>query len=553
MSKPAILTVDDEAEVLSAIERDLRRHYGGEYRILKAQSGREALEAVQELKQRNDPLALMLVDQRMPGMTGMEFLSEARSHYPRARKVLLTAYADTDVAISGINSIGLDHYLVKPWSPPDRHLYPVLDDLLSDWVATVELPYEGIRVVGSLESPGSHRVKEFLARNQVPYQWLDVDRNTEAQALFEGLPKEDRRLPVVFLPDGDYLVDPDNLTLAKHGGLTTEASQPFYDLIIIGAGPAGLAGAVYAASEGLSTAIIEREAPGGQAGGSARIENYLGFPSGLSGADLTRRAVTQARRFDAELLTAREVVNVRSEHPYHYVQLANGDELSCHAVLIASGVQTRLLDAPGAEAVTGKGLYYGAAVSEARNYRGQRVLVVGAGNSAGQGSEFLSRFSSRVTVLARSSSLSTSMSQYLIDRIEQNEKIDVRNRVEVVEVEGDQHFDGAVIRDLDSDEKEEIEAAAMFVYIGARPRTEFLSDSVARDPAGFIMTGPDLTEDGNRPQGWWPKRDPLLLECSVPGMFAAGDVRHGSVKRMATAIGEGSAALQSIHRYLSTV
>ncbi len=553
MAKPVILTVDDEAEVLSAIERDLRRHYGGEYRILKAQSGREALEAVQQLKQRNDPLALMLVDQRMPGMTGMEFLSEARTHYPRARKVLLTAYADTDVAISGINSIGLDHYLVKPWSPPDRHLYPILDDLLSDWVATVELPYEGIRVVGSLESPGSHRVKEFLARNQVPYQWLDVDRNAEAQALFEGLAEEDRRLPVVFLPDGDYLVDPDNLTLAKRGGLITEASQPFYDLIIVGAGPAGLAAAVYAASEGLSTAVIEREAPGGQAGGSARIENYLGFPSGLSGADLTRRAVSQARRFDAELLTAREVASMRSEHPYHFVQLANGDELSCHAVLIASGVQTRLLDVPGSEVVTGRGLYYGAAVSEARNYRGQPVLVIGAGNSAGQGGEFLSRFASRVSILARSSSLSTSMSQYLIDRIEQNEKIEVRNRVKVVEVEGDHHFEAAVIRDLNSNDEQRIEAAAMFVYIGARPRTNFLDDSVARDAAGFVLTGPDLMEDGERPKGWWPKRDPLLLESSVPGMFAAGDVRHGSVKRMATAIGEGSAALQSIHRYLSTV
>lgn len=553
MAKPVIMTVDDEPEVLGAIERDLRRHYGGDYRIIKAQSGDEALEAVQELKQRNDSLALFLVDQRMPSMSGMEFLTEARSYYPQARKVLLTAYADTDVAISGINSIGLDHYLVKPWSPPDRNLYPVLDDILSDWVATVELPYEGIRVVGSLESPASHEIKEFLARNQVPYQWLDVDRSQEARSLIEGLPEEDRRLPVVFFPEGDYLVDPDILTLAKKGGLSTEPSQPFYDLIIVGAGPAGLAAAVYGASEGLGTAVIERGAPGGQAGGSARIENYLGFPTGLSGADLTRRAVTQAKRFDAELLTAREVVAVRSEHPYHFVELANGDELTCHALLIASGVQTRLLKVPGADELTGRGLYYGAAVSEARNYRGQRVLVVGGGNSAGQGVEFLSRFASEVILIARNSSLTMSMSQYLIDRIEQNDKIEVRNRRQVVAVEGEQHFERAIVRDLGDDEKTSLKAAAIFVYIGAQPRTDFLDESVARDPAGFILTGPDLMDDGDQPKGWRPRRDPLLLECSVPGIFAAGDVRHGSVKRMATAIGEGSAAVQSIHRYLNSV
>ncbi len=553
MAKPIIMTVDDEPEVLNAIERDLRRHYGKDYRIVKAGSGTEALDAVRQLNQRGDPVALLLVDQRMPGMTGIEFLREAAEHYTRARRVLLTAYADTEVAIDGINEIGLDHYLMKPWSPPDQKLYPVLDDLLSDWVATVQLPFEGLRVVGSQDSPGSHRVKEFLARNQVPYQWLDVDRHADGRVLFEDLPAQDQRLPVVFFPEGDHLVDPDNLALAERCGLTTEATQPFYDLVICGAGPAGLAAAVYAASEGVQTALIEREAPGGQAGGSARIENYLGFPKGLSGADLTRRAVTQAKRFEAELLTAREAVAIRTEFPYHFVKLDDGSELSCHAVLVTTGVQTRLLEVPGAEELTGAGLYYGAAVSEARNYRGLPVIIVGAGNSAGQGAEFLSRFAAQVTILSRSSSLKTSMSRYLIDRIEANEKIDVKTRMAVTQVLGESHVEAVRVKDIDSDEEEEWETSAVFVYIGTEPRTQFLESIVARDPAGFLLAGPDLLEDGERPRGWSLRRDPMLFECSVPGVFTAGDVRHGSVKRVGAAIGEGSAAVQSIHRYLNSV
>lgn len=553
MAKPIILTLDDEPAVLNAIERDLRRRYGPDYRILKASSGQDALATVQELNQRGDALALFLIDQRMPGMTGIEFLREAAQHYPQARKVLLTAYADTEVAIGGINEIGLDHYLLKPWSPPDQKLYPVLDDLLSDWVATVELPFEGLRVVGSQESAGSHRVKEFLARNQIPYQWLNIDRSAEAATLLEGLSEGDRALPVVFFPDGTHASDPDNLSLAQKCGLTTVASAPFYDLVICGAGPAGLAAAVYAASEGVHTALVEREAPGGQAGQSARIENYLGFPRGLSGADLARRAVTQARRFEAEILTAREAVGIRSDFPYHFLQLVDGTELNCHAVLIATGVQTRLLDVPGAEELTGAGLYYGAAVSEARNYRGKHVLVVGAGNSAGQGAEFLSRFAARVTILARSSSLAVAMSRYLIDRIEENGTIDIRTGVTVERVLGETHVQGVEVASRESEQPETIEAQAVFVYVGAQPRTDFLEGILRRDEAGFLLSGPDLLDNGKRPKGWTLKRDPFLFECSLPGIFTAGDVRHGSVKRMATAIGEGSAAVQSIHRYLNSV
>jgi thioredoxin reductase (NADPH) len=553
MAKPIIMTVDDEPEVLNAIERDLRRHYGADYRIIKANSGSDALAAVQQLKQRGDLLALFLVDQRMPGMTGTEFLKEAAQHFSDSRKVLLTAYADTEVAIQGINSIGLDHYLLKPWSPPDRKLYPLLDDLLSDWVATVELPFEGLRVIGSQESADSHRVKEFLARNQVPYQWLNVDRSAEGRLLLEGLPEVDQELPIVIFPGGDYLANPDNLQLAERGGLSVSPEQPFHDLIICGAGPAGLAAAVNAASEGILVALVEREAPGGQAGGSARIENYLGFPKGLSGADLTRRAVTQAKRFEAELLTAREVVSVRSEFPYHFVRLDDGSEMSCHALLIATGVQTRLLDVPGAAELTGAGLYYGAAVSEARNYRDRQVLIVGGGNSAGQGAEFLARFASKVTILVRSTSLKVSMSQYLIDRIEKNETIDVMPRVSVAQVLGEDRVEGVRLDLKDSDEEQTLEAAAIFVYTGAQPRTEFLEGIVVRDPAGFLLGGPDLVENGERPKGWSLHRDPMMFECSVPGIFTAGDVRHGSVKRVAAAIGEGSAAVRSIHRYLNSV
>lgn len=554
MAKPIILTLDDEPQVLNAIERDLRAHYGGDYRILKAGSGSDALNAVQEIKRRGDSIAVFLVDQRMPDMSGTEFLEQARGLFPQARKVLLTAYADTEAAIASINTIGLDHYLMKPWHPPERNLYPVLDDLLSDWAAEVVLPYQGIRVVGTRWSASSHRVKDFLARNQVPYQWLDLEKNEEARLMAEGVEDAGHRLPLVFFPGGDTLIDPDNRSLAEKSGLTVEAKQPFYDLIIIGGGPAGLAAAVYGSSEGLRTVLVEKEGIGGQAGTSARIENYLGFPKGLSGADLARRAATQAKRLGAEILTAQEVVSIRANDPYRLAALSDGTELSCHTMLITTGVDVRRLNAPGVDDLTGAGVYYGAAVTEAASYRGERVFVVGGANSAGQGAVFLSQFAERVIMLVRGSSLTSSMSQYLIDQIEASENIDLMTSTVVEEVSaGEGRLEAVQVYNKEKDERTELPGKGMFIFIGAVPRTEFLQEVISCDSAGFILTGPDLTQDGKRPKGWTRQRDPYLLETSLPGVFAAGDVRHGSVKRVATAIGEGSACLQSIHRYLTTV
>ncbi len=553
MAKAILMTVDDEAQVLNAVERDLRQHYHSDYRSIKAGSGAEALETVHQLKRRNDVVALFLVDQKMPNMTGTEFLEQARQVYPEAKKVLLTAYADTEAAIASINSIGLDHYLMKPWDPPEQNLYPVLDDLLSDWIAHEVLPYEGIRVAGTQWSASSHHVKNFLARNQVPYQWLDIENDSEALTMVEAAQNSTHKLPVVFFPDGSTLLDPDNRTLADKAGLTTEASQPFYDLIIIGGGPAGLAAAVYGASEGLRTVMLEKAGIGGQAGMSARIENYLGFPKGLSGADLARRATTQAKRLGAELLSARDVVEVRAEDPYRFIKMANGDELSCKALMIATGVDVRELGVPGAEKVTGAGLYYSAAVTEAANYTGEHVIVVGGANSAGQGAVFLSQYANQVTMLVRGSSLELSMSQYLVDQIAACDNIEVVLRTEVVEVHGETILESVTVRNKDTEESQKLEGAAMFIFIGAVPRSKLIADLVARDGAGFVLTGPDLMKNGNRPKGWRLKRDPYLFETSLPGIFAVGDVRHGSVKRVAAAIGEGSATLQSIHRYLSTV
>ena len=552
MGKPFILTVDDEPQVLNAIERDLRRHYQDQYRVLKSTSGKEALDTLVRLRERDDQVALFLVDQRMPHLSGTEFLVQAKEHYPLARKVLLTAYADTEAAISSINTVGLDYYLIKPWDPPEQQLYPVLDDLLADWAATAEPAYEGIRVLGNLLTPDSHRVKDFLARNQIPYRWMDLETNGQARSLFDKLPEIERILPVVFFPDGEHLAKPDNLALAKKIGLATEASQPFYDIVIVGAGPAGLAAAVYGASEGLRTVLLEKEGTGGQAGTSARIENYLGFPKGLSGADLARRAVTQARRFGAEILAAREVCGIEVEDPYRRIRLEAGDEIACHVVILATGIETRQLQVPGAEALTGTGLFYGAAVTEAANFRGQPVFVVGGGNSAGQGAVFLSRFASRVTMLVRGSSLQVGMSQYLIDQIEATDNIEVLAESVVEALEGEGRLEAALIRPRGG-EPRRMPGAAMFVFIGAMPRTELVGDLVERDRAGFVLTGADLMKDGKPPKGWPLKRDPFLLETSVPGIFAAGDVRHGSIKRVAAAIGEGSACVQFAHQYLKTV
>jgi thioredoxin reductase (NADPH) len=553
VTKPVILSVDDDPQVLSAVERDLRRHYQSDYRIVKATSGAEALEAVQQLKQRDVPLALFLVDQRMPAMNGTQFLAEAIKYYPEARKVLLTAYADTEAAIASINQIGLDYYLMKPWDPPDQNLYPVLDDLLNDWQATVPVPYEGIRVAGTLWSPSSHAVKDFLSRNRIPYLWQDIEHNAQARELVESIPPDKRRLPVVFFPDGDMLLQPDNRALAEKIGLQTQATQPFFDLIIIGAGPAGLGAAVYGASEGLHTALIEREATGGQAGTSSRIENYLGFPRGLSGADLARRATAQASRFGAEILTTQEVTEVRVDGLYRIAVLGDGSELSCKAMVISTGVTTRTLDVPGSEKLAGAGVYYGAALTEAAHYRGRHVFVVGGANSAGQGAVFFSRYAKQVTMLVRGSALSRSMSHYLINQIAETPNIEVCLETEVLEAHGENYLEAITTINKKSGETEKRPADALFAFVGAMAHTDMVADVVERNSAGFILTGPDLIHEGKRPTGWSLKRDPYLLETSVPGIFAAGDVRQGAVRRVASAVGEGAVAVSFVHQYLNTV
>ncbi|MCL4295563.1 MAG: FAD-dependent oxidoreductase [Anaerolineae bacterium] len=553
MAEPVILTVDDEPQVLNAVNRDLRQHYRGDYRIIKAGSGAEAMEAVRQLKQRNTPLALFLVDQRMPGMSGIEFLAEARSYYPEARKVLLTAYADTAAAIASINSIGLDYYLMKPWDPPEQNLYPVLDDLLDDWAASVPLPYEGIRVAGTLWSAACHNVKDFLARNRIPYQWLDIENDAEARTLVAAINQEDRRLPVVFFPDGTILIEPEQRTLAGKIGMNTQAAQPFYDLIIVGGGPAGLGAAVYSASEGLRTLMIEQAATGGQAGTSSKIENYLGFPKGLSGADLARRAEAQARRFGAEILAPQEVIRVRVEDPYRIVQLQDGTELNCHTLLIATGATVQNLQVPGAEPLTGAGIYYGAAVTEATHYCGQHVYVVGGANSAGQGAMFFARYASQVTMLVRSSALEKGMSRYLVDQIYGQDNIDVRLGTVVAEVHGTGRLEAITLQNTDTGQMETVPAAALFVFIGAVPHTDLVAGVVERNAAGFILTGTDLMRNGQRPKGWTLKRDPFILETNVPGIFAAGDVRQGAVRRVASAVGEGAITVGLVHQYLKTV
>jgi thioredoxin reductase (NADPH) len=553
MAKPIIMTIDDEPHVLNAIARDLQAHYQSDYRIVKASSGIDALETVQEFKRRNDPIALFLADQRMPSMSGVEFLEEAIKLYPETKRVLLTAYADTDAAIASINAIGLDYYLMKPWDPPEERLYPVLDDLLSDWLASVPVPYDGIRVAGTLWSASSHDVKEFLARSQIPYEWLDIERDSDARELVEASSEGRPQLPTVFFPDGSTLMDPDLSTLADKVGMTTQAQQPFYDLIIIGAGPAGLGGAVYGASEGLRTVVIDKEAAGGQAGTSARIENYLGFPQGISGADLTRRATTQVQRLGAEILTAREVTGVRVEEPYKIVTLNDGRELSCHALMIATGVTVRELDVPGIEDFIGGSVYYGAATSEAVHYKDKKVFVVGGANSAGQGAMFLSRFASEVTVLIRGDSLQTSMSQYLIDQIDGTDNISLMTNTEVTAVKGTDRLEEITVKNKKSGESETLSADAVFIFIGAVPHTDVLGDVVELDEAGFVFTGQDLIRNGQRPRNWKLKRDPMPLETSVPGIFAAGDVRHGVIRRVASAVGQGAVAVSLVHKYLETV
>ena len=553
MAKPIILSIDDEIQVLNAIVRDLQGQFGSKYRIMKATSGTEALDTLRQLKLRNSPVALLLADQRMPEMEGTEFLTQAVELYPEARKVLLTAYADTEAAIRSINEIGLDHYLMKPWDPPDQNLFPVLEDLLSDWLATVPVPYDGIRIAGTLWSPQSHNIKDFLARNRIPYQWLDLEEDPQTQTLVDSVIEGDTRLPVVFFPDGSTLIQPDFRALAEKVGLQTEANHPYYDLIIIGAGPAGLGAAVYGASEGLSTALIEREATGGQAGTSSLIENYLGFPKGISGTDLARRATDQAKRLGAEILTAVEVVNVRVEDNYRVITLNDGTELSCKVLIIASGVTVRKLDQPGVERLTGAGIYYGAALSEAAFYKDKPVYVIGGANSAGQAAMFFSRFAKDVTMLVRGTSLSKSMSQYLINQINETENIHVKTNTVVTEAIGEEKLEAIRIKDHVSDEEQEVPAAAMFIFIGAKSHSNMVADVVDLNSAGFVRAGRTLMRNGKRPKGWSLQRDPYPLETSVPGIFVAGDVRDEAVRRVASAVGEGANAVSQVHQYLKSV
>jgi thioredoxin reductase (NADPH) len=556
MAKPVILTVDDDREVLRAIERDLRKRYAGDYRVLRAESGSAAQEIVRELKVRNNSVALFLIDQRMPGMSGVEFLEQAIELYPDAKRVLLTAYADTDAAIAAINEAGINHYLLKPWDPPEENLYPVLDELLEDWQAAFHPQFEGVRVLGHRWSPASHNIKDFLARNHVPYQWLDIEtaeNDEEVRGLTELLSEEEKTaLPLVILPNGVRLLQPSLVDLAGNVGLKTKAAEAFYDLAIVGGGPAGLAAAVYGASEGLRTVMIEREAPGGQAGMSSRIENYLGFPSGLSGNDLARRAVVQARRFGVEILSA-EATALRLDGPYRFLKLADGSEISCHALLVATGVQWRKLNAPGVERLTGAGIYYGAAMTEAFSTKDEDVFIVGGANSAGQAAMYFSRYARRVFMLVRGPSLAASMSQYLITQLKQTSNIQIEFNSTVVEAHGEDHLEAISVKCTVTDEINTYPANSLFVMIGAAPNTEWLGDIVERDERGFILSGPMLIRDGKRPKGWPTDRDPALLETNVPGIFVVGDVRYGSVKRVASGVGEGSVAISFVHQYLSKV
>jgi thioredoxin reductase (NADPH) len=551
--KPVILTVDDDLAVLNAVERDLRRQYGAKFRIIKVDSGVGALETVRALKARNDSVALFLVDERMPQMSGTQFLSAAKTLYPEARKVLLTAYADTEAAIAGINAVGLDHYLMKPWDPPEEHLYPVLDDLLGIWAAAYRPPFLGIRVAGSQWSPQSHDVKDFFSRTQTPYEWIDVDADASARALIEHVSPGLTRLPVVLFPDGAALVEPTARELAERIGIQTAATKPFYDIIVVGGGPSGLAAAVYGASEGLRTILLECQATGGQAGTSAQIENYLGFPGGLSGADLARRATVQARRFGAEIVAPREVAGIRVEHPYRVVTLEDGTELRCYAVLLATGMEVQRLDIPGIDGLTGAGVYYGAAPAEAAVLRGEDVCIVGGANSAGQAAVLLSRYARRVTMLVRGASLGLHTSQYLADRITAAANVEVLTDTVVRKVDGAKRLESIEVEHSTTGEIRTLPAAAMFIFVGSTPRSGIVAGVVERDERGFIFTGPDLVRGGRRPKGWDRDRDPWILETSVPGIFAAGDVRFGSTKRVASAVGEGAAAVGLIHKYLETV
>lgn len=552
MKLPFIIVVDDDEHVLRAIQRDVRNKYRDDYRVSATDSAAEALKFINELKLKNETVALIISDQRMPEMEGVTFLEKARDIYPEAKLMLLTAYSDIEVAIKAINDIKLDYYLLKPWNPPEEKLYPILDDMLYDWAENVRMPYDGIRVLGTRWSPQSYSVKEFLSRNLIPYQWIDIDQDESMKEQALSIAGDIKKLPVVFFPDGSHIVTPANNEIAEKVGLLTNAKLPFYDLIIVGAGPAGLAAAVYAASEGLKTLIVEQNAPGGQAGTSSQIENYLGFPSGISGADLARRAAAQVKRFGAELLT-QEVISMRVEQPYKILKLSNGREVSSYAVVFASGVSVRRLEADGIEPFLGTGVYYGAALTEAATYKGQDVCILGGANSAGQGALFFARYASEVKMIVRASSLEKAMSNYLVERIKAADNIKVLLETEICSVSGNGKLENIAIKNISDGKIFELSSSALFIFIGAAPRTEMLRGIIETDEKGYILTGPDLPGKNNKVKGWNLDRHPYLLETNVPGVFAAGDVRSGSGKRVAAAVGEGSASVGLAHKYLETV
>jgi len=548
MPKPVILAVDDDISVLETVVQDLRRQYGEHYRILRAGSGQAALDTCEQLRKRGDALALVVSDQRMPGMTGVALLEKVQGIYPDAKRTLLTAYADTEAAIQAINSARIHYYLTKPWDPPEERLYPVLNDLLEAWGAGHKPRYEGLQVVGLRWSAADHQVREFLSRNQIPFKWLDPEKTDQAAALLAQYGVPDSKLPAVLFPDGTVLSQPKLPELAARVGLKTSAESDFYDLVIIGGGPAGLAAAVYGSSEGLKTLLVEPDAPGGQAGSSSRIENYLGFPAGVSGEDLARRAIVQATRFGTEFIT-QQATGIASKDQYHHIKLGDDREVSCRVCLLSTGVRWRRLDVPGADRLLNAGVYYGTTLSEAPTCTNEEIFIVGGANSAGQAAVHFAKFARKVTMLVRDSSLNGSMSKYLIDQIVGTSNIEVETGAEVRELSGETHLECIGVRK--DGQVSQRRASSLFIFIGAAPKTGWLPDCILRDERGFVLAGPDLRRNGKLPAWWSEERDPYLLETSVPGIFVAGDVRFGSVKRVASSVGEGSIAVQFMHQYLA--